>query len=51
LFVPFDVKMAGDPSNGDVDGAEFLLGSRNFVVEDVEEVVSGSGFDGLGGYD
>jgi hypothetical protein len=51
FLVPFDIEMARDPTNGDVDGAKLLLGLCDFVVEDVEEIVTGCGFDGLGGYD
>ena len=51
FLVPFDIKMARDPMNGDVDGAKLLLGSCDLVVEDVKEVVTGCGFDGLGEYD
>ena len=51
FLVLFDIEMARDPMNGDVDGAKLLLGLCDFVVEDVKEVVTRCGFDGLGGYD
>ena len=51
FFVSFNVEVAWNPTDGDVDVdvAEFLLGVCYFFVEDVKEVVARCRFDRLCG--
>ena len=36
FFVPLDLEVAWDPSDGDIEVAELLFRSRYFVVENVD---------------